>query len=185
MALSAAFYSIHSPTNSPLSHSVFFNIFFFYGLLSALLVLSTIYLFMKVSLNPDIILCGWLGLMHQLTNSLWVLSSLLCVKTSSQCLPFCASHYPCVRLDCFVFRSGGRVRLCVQAIIFVCLGCLVFGEACSLPLSWGPYACASWLLQLAEYLPFSKLLCSCVSVALCKHQLAESTPVCKPFSLWV
>ena len=35
---------------------------------SALLVLSTIYLFMKVSLSPDIILCGWLGLKHQLTN---------------------------------------------------------------------------------------------------------------------
>ena len=35
---------------------------------SALLVLSTIYLFMKVSPSPDIILCGWLGLKHQLTN---------------------------------------------------------------------------------------------------------------------
>ena len=33
------------------------------GLISALLVLSTIYLFMKVSFSPDIILC------HQLTNS--------------------------------------------------------------------------------------------------------------------
>ena len=32
------------------------------GLISALLVLSTIYLFMKVSLSPDMILCGWLGL---------------------------------------------------------------------------------------------------------------------------
>ena len=31
------------------------------GLISALLVLSTIYLFMKVSLNPDITLCGLLG----------------------------------------------------------------------------------------------------------------------------
>ena len=36
------------------------------GLISALLVLSTLYLLMKVSLNPDI-LCGWLGLKHQLT----------------------------------------------------------------------------------------------------------------------
>ena len=27
------------------------------------------YLFLKVSLGPDIILCGWLGLKHQLTNS--------------------------------------------------------------------------------------------------------------------
>ena len=32
------------------------------------MVLSTIYLFRKVSLSPDIILCGWLGLKHQLTN---------------------------------------------------------------------------------------------------------------------
>ena len=32
------------------------------GLISALLVLSTIYLFLKLSLSTDIILCGWLGL---------------------------------------------------------------------------------------------------------------------------
>ena len=38
------------------------------GLSSALLVLSTTYLSMKVSLSPDIILCGWLGLKHQLTD---------------------------------------------------------------------------------------------------------------------
>ena len=38
------------------------------GLISALLVLSTVYLFMKVSPSPDITLCGWLGLKHQLTN---------------------------------------------------------------------------------------------------------------------
>ena len=38
------------------------------GLTSALLVLSTMYLFMKVSLSPDVILCGLLGLKHQLTN---------------------------------------------------------------------------------------------------------------------
>ena len=38
------------------------------GLISALLVLSTKYLFMNVSFSPDIILCGWLGLQHQLTN---------------------------------------------------------------------------------------------------------------------
>ena len=40
------------------------------GLISALLVLSTTYLFMKVSLSPDIILCSLLGLKHQLTNNL-------------------------------------------------------------------------------------------------------------------
>ena len=38
------------------------------GINSALLVLSTVYLFMKVSLSPHIILCGWLGLKHQLTK---------------------------------------------------------------------------------------------------------------------
>ena len=38
------------------------------GLSSALLVLSTIYLFMKVSFSPDIIPSGWLGSKHQLTN---------------------------------------------------------------------------------------------------------------------
>ena len=38
--------------------------------ISALLVLSTIYLFTKVSFSPDKILCGSLGLTHQLTNKL-------------------------------------------------------------------------------------------------------------------
>ena len=52
MALSTVFYSINSPDNSPLSHSVLPVLFL------ALLVLSTMYLFLKVSLSPDIILCG-------------------------------------------------------------------------------------------------------------------------------
>ena len=38
------------------------------GLISALLVLSAIYLFLKVSFSPDIISSGWLGWKHQLTN---------------------------------------------------------------------------------------------------------------------
>ena len=63
MALSTVFLSINFPDNSLLSHCS-------YGLISALLVLSIIYLFMKASLSPDIILCGWLGLKHQLTNYL-------------------------------------------------------------------------------------------------------------------
>ena len=37
------------------------------SLISALLVLSTTYLFMKVSFSPKIILCGSLGLKHRLT----------------------------------------------------------------------------------------------------------------------
>ena len=59
MALSIILHFINSPNNSPLSHCSS-------SLISALLVLSTIYLFIKVSLRPDIILCSWLGLKHQL-----------------------------------------------------------------------------------------------------------------------
>ena len=40
----------------------------FSGLGSALLVLSTVYLFMKVYFSLDIIPSGWLGSKHQLTN---------------------------------------------------------------------------------------------------------------------
>ena len=51
MALSTVFHSIASPDNSPLSHCSS-------GLISGLLVFSTVlYLFVKVSLSPDIILC--------------------------------------------------------------------------------------------------------------------------------
>ena len=63
MALSTVFHSINSPDNTPLSLCSF-------GLFSALLVLLTTNLFMKVSLSPDIILIGWLGSKHQLTNYL-------------------------------------------------------------------------------------------------------------------
>ena len=38
-----------------------------FGLMSALLVLSAMYLFKKVSISPDIIFYGWLGLKHHLT----------------------------------------------------------------------------------------------------------------------
>ena len=38
------------------------------GLISALLVLSTMHHFMKVCFSPDIIPGGWLGSKHQLTN---------------------------------------------------------------------------------------------------------------------
>ena len=60
VALSTVFHSTNSPNNSPFSHSVLRSY-------SALLVLSTTYLFMKDSLSRDITLCGWLGLKHQLT----------------------------------------------------------------------------------------------------------------------
>ena len=51
MALSTVFHSINSPDNSAFSLCSS-------GLIFALLVLSTVYLFVKVSLSPDIILCG-------------------------------------------------------------------------------------------------------------------------------
>ena len=59
MGLSTVFYSINSLDNSPLSHFVLPVLFLPY---------STIYLFMKVFLSPDIILCGWLRFKHQLTD---------------------------------------------------------------------------------------------------------------------
>ena len=62
MALSTAFHSITSPGNPPV-FSLRSS-----GLISALLVLSTIYLFMKVSFSPDVIPSGWLGSKRQLTN---------------------------------------------------------------------------------------------------------------------
>ena len=63
MALSTVFYSINSPDNSPLPHSVLPLLFLPYW------SFQLIFLFMKVSLSPDIILCGWLGLKNQLTNN--------------------------------------------------------------------------------------------------------------------
>ena len=64
MALSTVFSSTNSPDNSP------FSVFSLCSssLISSLLVLSTFYLFMKVSFSPDIILCGRLGSKRQLTN---------------------------------------------------------------------------------------------------------------------
>ena len=67
--LSIVFHSINSPDNPSLSHSVL-SVFF-----SALSILSTIYLFIKVSISPDIILCGWLGLKHHLTNHTSIMSN--------------------------------------------------------------------------------------------------------------
>ena len=73
MALSTLFRSINSPDNSSLSHSVPLVLILSYWSFqlcvnSALLVLSSMYLFIKVSLSPDLILCGLLGLKHQVTS---------------------------------------------------------------------------------------------------------------------
>ena len=59
------FYFINSPDNTR-AFSLCSS-----GLISALVVLSAIYLCMKAFLSPDKILCGWLGLKHQLTNKIF------------------------------------------------------------------------------------------------------------------
>ena len=64
MVLSAVFHFIKSPDNSLLSHSVLPVLFL--PAWSFQLYISL----WKVSFSPDIILCGWLGLKHQLTNQL-------------------------------------------------------------------------------------------------------------------
>ena len=53
MTLSIVFHSINFPDNSPLSHSVLPVLFLSYSSFQLY-----IYIFMKVSLSPDIILCG-------------------------------------------------------------------------------------------------------------------------------
>ena len=63
MALSSVLHSINYPDNSPLFHSVLPVLFLPHWSFQLY-----IFFFMKVSLSPDIILCGWLGLKHQLTN---------------------------------------------------------------------------------------------------------------------
>ena len=61
-------FCLYGPFNSISFHKFSRQLFVFSlcssGLHSALMVLSTIYLFMKVSLSPDVIPCGLLGLKH-------------------------------------------------------------------------------------------------------------------------
>ena len=56
-ALSTVFHNTHSSDNASLSHSVLSVLFQPYRPFQ-------LYIFMKVSLNPDIIIYGWLGLKH-------------------------------------------------------------------------------------------------------------------------
>ena len=67
-------FSLYGPFNCISSHKFSKQLSAFLlcssGLISALLILSTMYLFKEVSISPDIIHCGWLGLQHQLSNSL-------------------------------------------------------------------------------------------------------------------
>ena len=73
---SCVYFCLYGPFNCISFHKFFRHLFVFSlcscGLSSALLVLSTVYLFMKVFLSPDIIPSGWLGSQHQLTNSLYI-----------------------------------------------------------------------------------------------------------------
>ena len=70
VALSIVFHSINSLYNTPFSDCSF-------GLISALLVPSTIYFSMRVSFSPDIIPGGWLGSQPQLTNNLCMCMTLV------------------------------------------------------------------------------------------------------------
>ena len=63
---STVFLSVTSPDSSPLPHSVLLVSFLPYWLFQ-------LYISMKVSLRPDVILCGWRGLKHQLTKFLVVM----------------------------------------------------------------------------------------------------------------
>ena len=90
-----------------------FFFFFFPGLISALLVFSTIYLFMKVSFSPDIIPSGWLGLKLQLTNQLFSSAHMQWewLPLSSESVHFIPAS------DIFsVYLSG--VCLCVVVVFF-------------------------------------------------------------------
>ena len=65
-------FSLYGPFNCISSHEFSQQLSVFSlcssGLISVLVVLSTIHLFMKVFFSPDIIPSGWLGSKHQLTN---------------------------------------------------------------------------------------------------------------------
>ena len=67
-----AYLCIHGPFNCVSIHKFSRQLSVFSlcssGFSSALSVLWTMYLFVEFSFSPDIILCGWLGLKHQLTN---------------------------------------------------------------------------------------------------------------------
>ena len=69
---SCVYYCLYGPFNCISFHQFYQQLSVFWlcssGLMFALLVLSILYLFMKVSFSPDIIPSGRLGSKHQLTN---------------------------------------------------------------------------------------------------------------------
>ena len=104
------------------------------GLISALLVLSTIYFYMKVSFSPDIIFSGWLGSKHQIINWLWSLSHqkgrikqshvsyILCLAGDTSCLvitvktPICyqTQSYNLISFCGNSVESTSEIAYCVQ-----------------------------------------------------------------------
>ena len=80
---SCIYFCLHVPFNCISFHK--FSLLLSSSLISALLVLSTTYLFVKVSFIPDAVLWGWLGSKHQLTiylycSALWATTGLvLCI----------------------------------------------------------------------------------------------------------
>ena len=72
LCCSCVYFCLYGPFNCILFHKFSWRLCAFQlcssGLISALLVLSTFYHFMKVSFSPDIIPSCWLGSKHQLTN---------------------------------------------------------------------------------------------------------------------
>ena len=65
MAPSTVFHSINSPDNSPLSHSVLQVLF---PPSWSFQVYISLWKSPSALFSPDVLLCGWLGLKHQLTN---------------------------------------------------------------------------------------------------------------------
>ena len=120
MALSAVFHSINSPDNSPFSHSVLPDF------MSALLVLSTTYLFMKVSFSPDVIPSGWLGSKHQITNNCSVDCTAL-LSVVATVLGWCSATCRCPilsgKITTHFVPAGQRYRLYVYFLAMYFLDC--------------------------------------------------------------
>ena len=113
-ALSTVFHSINCPYNSPYSDS---------GLISALLVLSTICLFRKVSFSPDIIPSGWLGSEHTLNSQLTLLCCCCCCRcfSSHSLLSFllCSFFFWVLLFEEGGLGGGGQRTERVIAAIFI------------------------------------------------------------------
>ena len=116
MALSTVFQSINSPDNSPLSHSVLLVLFLPYWSFQLYR-----YIFVKVSLSPDVILCFSLGFKHQLPTYLTNLRHRWLPDSEVQiCLyPWQLSF--CKRINVWNERSRTEHALCVCMCVYTCM----------------------------------------------------------------